>query len=61
MAWDEARAWLTGKDSKALYQSLLDDATTALLDAMNRENEAEINAAKKRLVTEMRKALGVRY
>ncbi|MDQ1218142.1 hypothetical protein [Microbacterium arborescens] len=39
----------------------VDDATTALLDAMNRENEAEINAAKKLLVTEMRKALGVRY
>ena len=29
MAWGEAKAWLTGKESQALYQSLLDDATTA--------------------------------
>jgi quercetin dioxygenase-like cupin family protein len=28
MAWDEADAWLTGAASKALYQNLLDDATT---------------------------------
>jgi gentisate 1,2-dioxygenase len=28
MAWDEANAWLTGAANKALYQNLLDDATT---------------------------------
>jgi quercetin dioxygenase-like cupin family protein len=29
MAWGESKAWLTGKESKPLYQSLLDDATEA--------------------------------
>jgi len=28
MAWDEANAWLAGAANKALYQNLLDDATT---------------------------------
>jgi gentisate 1,2-dioxygenase len=28
MAWDEANAWLAGAANKALYQDLLDDATT---------------------------------
>jgi hypothetical protein len=28
MAWDEASAWLAGAANKALYQDLLDDATT---------------------------------
>jgi quercetin dioxygenase-like cupin family protein len=29
MAWGESKAWLTGKESKPLYQNLLDDATEA--------------------------------
>ncbi len=29
MAWSEAKAWLVGKESKRLYQNLLDDATEA--------------------------------
>jgi uncharacterized RmlC-like cupin family protein len=29
MAWSEAKAWLTGKESRPLYQNLLDDATEA--------------------------------
>ena len=29
MAWGEAKAWLTGRESQPLYQNLLDDATTA--------------------------------
>jgi len=28
MAWDEAKAWLAGAANKALYQDLLDDATS---------------------------------
>jgi hypothetical protein len=28
MAWDEANVWLAGAANKALYQNLLDDATT---------------------------------
>jgi hypothetical protein len=28
MAWDEAKAWLSGAANKKLYQDLLDDATT---------------------------------
>ena len=29
MAWSEAQAWLAGKESRPLYQNLLDDATEA--------------------------------
>ena len=29
MAWSESKAWLTGKQSRPLYQNLLDDATEA--------------------------------
>jgi quercetin dioxygenase-like cupin family protein len=29
MAWDEAGKWITGEASQALYQDLLDDATSA--------------------------------
>ncbi|WP_426172973.1 cupin domain-containing protein [Massilia sp. TWR1-2-2] len=29
MAWSESKAWLTGSDNQALYQDLLDDATSA--------------------------------
>ncbi len=29
MAWSESKAWLAGKESKPLYQNLLDDATEA--------------------------------
>ena len=40
MAWDEARAWLTGSRNEALYKDLLDDATTAPVR----------NAARKKIV-----------
>jgi quercetin dioxygenase-like cupin family protein len=29
MAWDESRAWRTGRDNQKLYQALLDDASSA--------------------------------
>jgi uncharacterized RmlC-like cupin family protein len=42
MAWDEARAWLTGRQNGKLYQSLLDEA--AELPVRNAERKKVIHA-----------------